>query len=185
MSQDYHPPGRVAKEIYLAGTILHSLQTFCTVLTTSADETGIFYPSLNEGDDMRIGMLFAIFLMPGLISAQQVVRRTLTPDNSVVIFEIGAVITAEDGQLTVLDVMDPSDLPDGAAAVDIQSGDRVMIFNGKKVETIKDLRAAYDVAEAGKTSKLGFKRGENLLVVEFKQLSPGERPQKVMIRKRH
>lgn len=134
---------------------------------------------------MRIVMLFVIFLMPGLVTAQQAIRRTLTLDNSVVIFEIGAVITSEEGRLTVLDVMDPADLPDGAVAVDIQTGDRVMMFNGKKVETIKDLRTAYDAAAVGKTNKLGFKRGEELLVVEFKQMSPDERPQKVMIRKRH
>lgn len=134
---------------------------------------------------MRIVMLFVIFLMPGLVTAQQAIRRTLTLDNSVVIFEIGAVITSEEGRLTVLDVMDLADLPDGAVAVDIQAGDRVMMFNGKKVETIKDLRTAYDAAEVGRTSKLGFKRGEGLLVVEFKQMSPDERPQRVMIRKRH
>jgi len=133
----------------------------------------------------RLSFLLVILAAVTSVQAQKEIRKIISRDNSIVIFEIGAVITAEDGQMAVLDVMNPADLPGGGTEVDIQSGDRIMMFNGKKVETIKDLRAAYDEAEVGKTSKLGFKRSDELRVVEFKQMSPDDRPQKVMIRKQH
>lgn len=107
-----------------------------------------------------------------VFSAQEPKRvtRSFSPDNAVIIQEIGAVITTKDEKLIVEIILGNHE----KEQADISKDDQVLMANGKKLKSIKDLRDHYENAKTGEEVKLGLKRGENLMITTFVKKSDEE-----------
>lgn len=97
-------------------------------------------------------------------------KRTISSNDAVIIREIGAVITPKEDQLVVEIILGNHEKTD----TDIKKGDLVLMANGKRVKSIKELRSQYENVKAGEEFKLGVKRDENLLLVKFERKSDEE-----------
>lgn len=117
--------------------------------------------------------LFLFLSLLTLASAWQEpkrITRTLSADDAVIIRELGAVIVPKENVLTVEIILGNNEKQDA----DIQKDDLILMANGTKVTSVKELRTHYDDAAAGSEFKLGVKRGENLLLVKFTRKSEEE-----------
>lgn len=98
------------------------------------------------------------------------IMRQFNMDDAVIIRELGAVITTKDEKLTVDIILGNNE----KQSSDIQKDDLILMANGKKVKSVKELRELYDNATAGEEIKIGLKRGENLMIAKFTKKSAEE-----------
>ncbi len=98
------------------------------------------------------------------------VSRSFSMDDAVIIREIGAVIVPKKEGLAVDIILGNHE----KAAADVQKDDAVLMANGKKVKSVKELREQYASAAVGEEFKLGLKRGDNLLIARFVKKSEEE-----------
>ena len=64
--------------------------------------------------------------------------------------------------------------------VDLQTGDLILMANGKRVKTIKELTDAYASTSVGAEFKLGIQRGKEMMLVAFPKADPKDLPQRSM-----
>jgi hypothetical protein len=93
-------------------------------------------------------------------------RMILTPDKAVIFGELGTVVMFEKDLRIALDV-NPERIDEAYKEVDLKEGDLILFANGKKVETINELKEIYEGTEPGKEVKLGIQRGDNRSIVSF------------------
>lgn len=128
----------------------------------------------HKGDCMKHALalsIIAIFLLTGAGDQEpKRITRTISSDDAVIIREIGAVIVPKNDRLTVEVILGNHEKTE----TDIQKDDVVLMANGKKVKSIKELREQYERAHAGDEFKLGIQRGENLMLVKFGKKSDEE-----------
>ena len=117
-------------------------------------------------------------VLPHSVQAQMKVK-TMTNDDIFMIPGLGAVIAPEDGKLKVLIV--PDDCPKEYASVDIESGDYLLMVNGKRVKTIDDLREVFKGIEVGETLEMGLKRDKTMLIASMKRASDDDTGGKMMM----
>ena len=98
------------------------------------------------------------------------ITRQFSMDDAVIIRELGAVIVPKDGQLIVDIILGNNE----KQQTDIQKDDLVLMANGKKVKSVKDLREQYSAAAVGEEFKVGLKRGEQLMIARFTKKSEEE-----------
>lgn len=98
------------------------------------------------------------------------ITRSFSSDDVVILREIGAVISTKNDKLVVDIILGNNEKENS----DVQKDDAVLMANGRKVKSIKDLREQYDNAKTGDEFKLGLKRGENLLIAKFNKKSEEE-----------
>lgn len=116
-------------------------------------------------------LLFAFLaLTAGAAQEPKRITRTISPDDAVILREIGAVIMPKEGSLVIEVVLGNT----GQQEADIKAQDEVLMANGKRVKSLKDLREQYDDAPVGKEFKIGLKRGENLQIARFIRKSEEE-----------
>ena len=84
-----------------------------------------------------------------------------------IIEELGAIIVAEDDQLSVQMVNPKAHRPKKYQDIDLRQGDKLLMLNGKKLNTIKDLEDAYGELKAGDDVKFGIKRDNIMMMVSF------------------
>ena len=111
------------------------------------------------------------FLIVSAMSAAQEPKRmtrSFSSDNAVIIREVSAVIVEKNNNL-IVDIILGNQEPS-----DVQKDDEVLMANGKKVKTVKDLQEQYEKAKVGDEFKIGLKRGENLLMAKFTKKSEEE-----------
>lgn len=108
----------------------------------------------------------------GLLTAQEPKRmtRSFSSDNAVIIREVGVVIVEKNNKL-IVDIILGNHNQESS---DIQKDDEVLMANGKKVKTAKDLQQQYENANVGDEFKIGLKRGENLMLAKFTKKSDEE-----------
>lgn len=115
----------------------------------------------------------ALLLTVSLLTAWQEPRRisrSFSFDDAVILREIGAVVTPKEGKLAVEVVLGNNE----QQASEIRKDDLILMANGKKVPTVKDLRAQYEKIKPGEEFKLGVKRGDNMVLVSFTRKSEEE-----------
>lgn len=117
-------------------------------------------------------VLFFLCAVNILFAAQEPKRitRSFSSDNSVIIREVGAVITTKDDKLVVEVILGNNE----KESADILKDDQVLMGNGKKLKSMKDLRDQYENIKTGEEFKLGLKRGKNLLITTFVKKSDEE-----------
>lgn len=106
---------------------------------------------------------------------------TFDADNAVMIDETGMVVTAKDGKLLVEMVAPPDRRPKENADLDIAIGDEVGMAAGKKMTTIKDLRAAYEGTKPGEEFRLGLRRDGSSFIVSFTKMDRKDLPGRRMV----
>jgi C-terminal processing protease CtpA/Prc len=136
-------------------------------------------------------LLIATFIFLAFAaSAQDKVIRMTSSGGNVKTFkgelfdipELGAIVTKPDsGNLKVEHVMPPEARPKAYADVDIKSGDQILVMNGKRVKTIKEIEAQYKAVPVGGEVKLGIQRGEDMMISRFAKADSSDLPKRKMM----
>ncbi|MBI5215197.1 MAG: PDZ domain-containing protein [Ignavibacteriae bacterium] len=95
--------------------------------------------------------------------------------------ELAVFITQEGDDLVITNVMEENARPKGYEDIDVQLNDVILMANGKRMKTIRDLQNLYKEAKPGTTIKLGMKRGEDMLLASFDKADPEKLPKRKMI----
>ncbi len=98
------------------------------------------------------------------------ISRQFSMDDAVIIRELGAVIVPGKENLKVEIILGNNEKQNA----DIQKDDLVLMANGKKVRSVKELRELYENTKTGDEFKIGIKRGESLQLAKFTKKSEEE-----------
>jgi S1-C subfamily serine protease len=107
--------------------------------------------------------------------------KEITQDQILSVPELSAMILEQERELVVDHIMEPEMRMKGYEATDLKEGDKVLMADGKKLGSLKELRELYEKAAPGATMKLGLKRGEELVLASFKKADPKDLPKTRMI----
>ena len=139
----------------------------------------------------RSTILLPLLLLVSSLSAEgsssQSGQRTMmrfNADSSVMLREIMTIVAYEGGTMRIMMVPPADRRPEGMPAVDLQRGDEVGMAGGKRIKTIKELRAAYDASKPGEEFKLGVRRDGKPLVVTFTRKDEKDMPAGGMVIRR-
>jgi S1-C subfamily serine protease len=97
-------------------------------------------------------------------------------NTSVLLREIMTMVAEDNGKLTIMMVPPSERRPEGMPEVDLQRGDEVGMAKGKRVSSIKELRAAYEGTKPGEEFKLGIRRDGKAIVVAFSRKDDKDMP---------
>ncbi|MCI0694568.1 PDZ domain-containing protein [candidate division KSB1 bacterium] len=90
--------------------------------------------------------------------------------------ELGAVVVDDGKEIKFLHVA-PADMrPKAYKDLDVQAGDVVLMCNGKRLKTLKELEAAYNETAVGAEFKMGVRRKEERFIVSFAKADPKDLP---------
>lgn len=129
--------------------------------------------------------MIALTLMAITATAQVFVSRSDSSMDKIVgqpftIGEVGAVVVDNSKELKILHAM-PADMrPKAYKEIDIKDGDIILMCNGKRLKTLKELEEAYNTTAIGADFKLGVKRGEERMIVAFAKADPKDLPKMQM-----
>jgi S1-C subfamily serine protease len=94
--------------------------------------------------------------------------------------ELGALVVDNGKEIKFLHVA-PADMrPKAYKDIDVQAGDVVLMCNGKRLKTLKELEAAYNETAVGAEFKMGVRRQEERFIVSFQKADSKDLPQMVM-----
>jgi S1-C subfamily serine protease len=133
--------------------------------------------------------LFLLAAIPALSQQMKILRRgaggeqmkTLTQDEMLIIPELSAVILEQDKAFVVDHIMEPAMRLKGYETTDLKEGDKILMADGKKVASLKELREHCASAAPGTTIKLGLKRGEEMVLASYTKADPKDLPKTRMI----
>jgi S1-C subfamily serine protease len=91
--------------------------------------------------------------------------------------ELGAVIVDNGKEIKFLHVMPADNRPKAYKDVDVQTGDVILMCNGKRLKTLKDLEEAYKATAVGAEFKMGVRRNEDRFIVALPKADPKDLPQ--------
>jgi len=112
--------------------------------------------------------IFLFFLMASLLQAQKI--QTFTSDKpSAFINEIGGIAVKDNGRIVFNRVMPKESRAKEYQFVGIQEGDEILFLNGKRINSIDELKQFYTAIKKGDNVKLGIARKEKKFFVEFKK----------------
>ncbi len=127
-----------------------------------------------------IGIALAFATLPTTSHAQKMVME-LDGDSiegqPYIIAELGAVVVFKNKRLEIMHVMDKHARPKEYLSVDVQAGDRFVMFNGTRLKTLEDLKGAFENAKVGQKLKFGIKRDKGMHMISFAKADPESLPQ--------
>lgn len=133
---------------------------------------------------LRVSLAVVIILIPAtLMAAAPEGHKVITVEQDAVMFlqELGALII-QDGETISFDFVAPTDnRSEEYRSVDIESGDIIMMVNGKRVKSMKDLKTQYEDAVIGEDIKFGIKRDKKMMIVAFQKADPENAPKQQMM----
>lgn len=88
-------------------------------------------------------------------------------DKVSILQEIGAIVISENDKLLVEFVPPSNERTAEYKSVDIQSGDVLLMLNGKSLSSTKQLNEGYEILKIGADVKFGVKRDDQILVVSY------------------
>lgn len=94
--------------------------------------------------------------------------------------ELGAVIVDNGKEIKFLHVMPADNRPKAYKDVDIHAGDVILMCNGKRLKTLKDLEEAYKATAVGAEFKMGVRRNEERFIVALPKADPKDLPKMEM-----
>jgi len=94
--------------------------------------------------------------------------------------EVGAVIVDNGKEIKVLHAMPVDMRPKAYKDIDLKDGDVVLMCNGKRLKTLKELEEAYNGTAVGTDFKMGVKRGDERMIVAFAKADPKDLPKMQM-----
>jgi S1-C subfamily serine protease len=125
----------------------------------------------------------AIFAMTA--NAQVFISRSDSSADKIVgqpfnLGELGAVIVDNGKEIKFLHVMPAGNRPKAYKDVDVQAGDVILMCNGKRLKTLKDLEETYKATAVGAEFKMGVRRNEDRFIVALPKADPRDLPQMKM-----
>ena len=90
--------------------------------------------------------------------------------------EIGGILEQEKDQVKVSAVMPKDRRTQAYREVDVQAGDLVLFFNGKRIKSIKDLEQSYSALTIGDTIQIGLQRQEARFIASLTKADPKSLP---------
>ncbi len=94
--------------------------------------------------------------------------------------ELGAVVVDDGKEIKFLHIA-PADMrPKAYKDLDVQADDVVLMCNGKRLKTLKELEAAYKETAVGAEFKMGVRRKEERFIVSFTKADPKDLPKMEM-----
>jgi len=125
---------------------------------------------------IMVGLVAATWLLVQQLESQQMVTRRLDASSTVFLHELGAAVgVAEDSdQVRFLIVPPAAARAPGAAEVDVEQGDVVLMAAGRRVRTVDDLRSVYEDTAEGDELKLGLRRGDRRFLIAFTRAAAPE-----------
>lgn len=114
--------------------------------------------------------LFLILQLTAAAQEPKRVTQTFSAEDAMIIREAGAVIMPKNDRLVVDIILGNHEQQPSV----VQKDDEVLMANGKKVKTVKDLRGQYENTKIGDEFRIGLKRGEKLLMATFVKKSDEE-----------
>jgi PDZ domain-containing secreted protein len=128
-------------------------------------------------------IVIAVFAMTA--NAQVFISRSDSSMDKIVgqpftLGEVGAVIIDNGKEIKVMHAMPVDMRPKAYKEIDIKDGDIILMCNGKRLKTLKDLEEAYNATAVAADFKLGVKRGEERMIVAFAKADPKDLPKMQM-----
>ena len=132
---------------------------------------------------MKMNILFVCWLliMPaGFLRAQVMIRA----DEGKVLHieEIQTIFVEKDGTIIAEAVLPLEKRPESCRDLQISKNDTLLMVNGKRVETVKELEDLYHACKAGEPFKLGLRGKKGLRIVAFDKMEMEKDTQKKMIK---
>lgn len=120
-----------------------------------------------------------------VVNAQVFISRTDSSMDKIVgqpftLGEVGAVVVDNSKEIKVLHAMPVDMRPKAYKDIDIKDGDIILMCNGKRLKTLKELEEAYNATAIGADFKLGVKRGEERMIVAFAKANSKDLPKMQM-----
>lgn len=138
-----------------------------------------------------IALVCALLMQPSLLPSQEKGKEKprarvmkFNAESSLMIDEIGIVVSEEDGKPTVVFIAPEDRRPADAAGMDIKEGDEVGMANGKKVMTVGELKKEYEMAKINDEFKLGLRRDGRAYILTFKRKEAAAHPGRRMVIRR-
>ena len=128
-------------------------------------------------------IVIALFAMTA--NAQVFISRTDSSMDKIIgqpftLGEVGAVVVDNGKEIKVLHAMPVDMRPKAYKDIDLKDGDVVLMCNGKRLKTLKELEEAYNATAVGADFKMGVKRGDERMIVAFAKADPKDLPKMQM-----
>lgn len=126
-----------------------------------------------------------IAIFASTVNAQVFISRSDSSEDKIMgqpfnLGELGAVIVDNGREIKFLHVMPADNRPKAYKDVDVQAGDVILMCNGKRLKTLKELEEAYKATAVGAEFKMGVRRKEERFIVSFAKADPKDLPKMVM-----
>lgn len=124
----------------------------------------------------RYTVLLAVLLISIVlgIQAQQIVRKLSKGGGVFNLPEIGGIILGENGKV-FFDMMMPAEARKAEyKALDIKKNDALLMMNGKKITSVKEVEGMYNNTKTGEEVKFGLSREGKNFLVSFKKGAPSQ-----------
>jgi len=124
-----------------------------------------------------ISVVFIMLFGTGIPMRAQVMIKA-EPGKVLHIEEIQSIITEHNDVILVEAVLPPDTRLEQYRDIQISKNDTVLMVNGKRVGSVKDLEKMYKDYAVGEEFKLGVRGKDGLRIVAFKKADPGQFPKK-------
>ncbi|MBI5471757.1 MAG: PDZ domain-containing protein [Ignavibacteriae bacterium] len=122
-------------------------------------------------------LLFATEASPSQVIIKREAGKGAIEEQPVVLMEAGAIMVMKDGSVIVDHLLPKDRLPKGSQAVDLKEGDVILMANGKKLKSAKELEGFHASLAVGGELKLGVQRGDQKFIVAVTKADPKDLPQ--------
>ncbi len=129
----------------------------------------IWRESINHNITMmklqKLSILFVpvLMLIPHLLEARQTQTMTFDASSSLILQEFTALLAIEEDEIRVRIQM--TDHGDNSTEDHLETGDVILMMNGKRATDIAALRELYESIKDGEEVKIGVRRGEERFIL--------------------
>lgn len=117
----------------------------------------------------KLSILLAsvLILVPHILEARQAQTMTFDASTSLILQEFTALLAIEEDEIRVRLQMSRSDNESGEDR--LETGDVILMMNGKRATDIETLRSIYEGIEDSEEIKIGVRRGEERFIMSAKK----------------
>jgi S1-C subfamily serine protease len=109
------------------------------------------------------------------------VTREFTQDQILGIPELAAMILEQGKDIVVDHIMEKEMRVKGYETTELKEGDKILMADGQRITSLKELRDHYEKAAPGATVKFGIKRGDEMVIASFVKADPKDLPKTRML----
>ena len=109
-------------------------------------------------------------------NAQMVMKRLEVDGEIFIIPELSVIIAEEEDKVIVQMALPTEARPADYKNIEITQNDIILMMNAKKVKSVKSFKEQYEALEIGANIKIGIKRNEKMLILEYAKVDPAKMP---------